>query len=208
MSRSAGRDVSGVTVTLEPGLTVSGRVVFDGKTLTPPELPRVNISMRVPPSATGVSLGVPDEPGDAGRHVRLSRRHPRSVSSRLDQCQRRPGRCRAPRWQLRSARRSKDATSWIHRSTIGPGADVSDLVLTFTDQVAELSGALVDGAGRPAPEYYVFVFPTDKTQWFQGARRMRPPSRPASDGKYRLPGLPPGRVLRRGPDRIRAVRHL
>ena len=75
-----GRDVSGVTVTLEPGLTVSGRVEFDGKTLTPPELPRVNISHAGAAQRDRGYAGRAHEPGDAGRHVRLSRRHPRSVS--------------------------------------------------------------------------------------------------------------------------------
>ena len=69
---------------------------------------------------------------------------------------------------------------------------MSDVLLTFTDQTTEIGGRLVDGANRPAPEYFVFVFPTNRSFWFQGSRRMRPPTRPANDGGFRVLGLPPG----------------
>jgi hypothetical protein len=70
--------------------------------------------------------------------------------------------------------------------------DVSDLVVTFTDRVTELSGSLVDGLGRPAPEYYVIVFGTDARHWWQGSRWLRQPTRPGTDGRYSVTGLPAG----------------
>jgi hypothetical protein len=75
---------------------------------------------------------------------------------------------------------------------IRPNQNLSDLVLTFTDQIPEITGRLIDGAGKPAPEYFVFVFSTDRAAWFQGSRRVRPPARPANDGKFSVLGLPPG----------------
>jgi hypothetical protein len=96
-----------------------------------------------------------------------------------------------PGWQLKSA-------TWRGRELldvpieIRPSEDLTDLVVTFTDQSSEVSGAMLDNTGRPVSEYYVFLFSTDKAQWFQGSRRMRQPTRPASDGKYRLSGLAPG----------------
>jgi hypothetical protein len=188
-----GRDVSGISATLEPGMTVSGRIVFEAKTLTPPaDLTRVSVSLRVPPAATGITLGVPTSQATAESTFAFQGVTP----GRYQIWGNAPAPPGTPTgigsgWQLKSAmlkgREILDAPFEIR-----PNEDVADIVLTFTDQMAELSGALLDAAGRPAPEYFVFLFPTDKSQWFQGARRMRQPTRPSTDGRYRLPGLPPG----------------
>jgi hypothetical protein len=96
----------------------------------------------------------------------------------------------APGWQIKSA-------------TIG-GRDALDLpvdlregadaTVTFTDRVSELSGIVSDGAGQPAPEYTIVTFPRDKSYWTPTSRRIRS-ARPAADGKYSMPVLPPGDYL-------------
>jgi hypothetical protein len=92
---------------------------------------------------------------------------------------------------LKSARLAgQDVTDTLVE--IRPNQNLSDLVLTFSDQITEITGRLVDGAGKPAPEFFVFVFPTDRAFWYQGSRRMRPPTRPANDGKFSVLSLPPG----------------
>jgi len=75
---------------------------------------------------------------------------------------------------------------------IKAGEDLTDIVITFTDKAGEISGTLLDAAGRPAPEYFVFVFPVDKSAWNPYSQRLRPPMRPASDGKFRISPLPAG----------------
>jgi len=72
---------------------------------------------------------------------------------------------------------------------IRPGEDVSDVTVVLTDQIGEVSGTLLDSNGRPAPEYHILVFPADKNAWTQASQRMRPPVRPASDGKFRVSQL-------------------
>jgi hypothetical protein len=74
---------------------------------------------------------------------------------------------------------------------IKPHEDLPELIVTFTDKVTELSGTLFDAAGRPTPDFSVIVFPADRALWLQNSRRIRP-ARPASDGKFRVPGLPAG----------------
>jgi hypothetical protein len=187
----SGGDVSGLAATLEPGMTVSGRIVFDGKVLTPPEdLSRVSVSLRVPPSATGVTLGVPtgqaNPDGTFTFHgVTPGRYLITATAGSL------PGTAPGSGWQVKSATlRGRELVDVPIE--IRPSEDLTDLVVTFTDQSSEVSGAMLDNTGRPVSEYYVFLFSTDKAQWFQGSRRMRQPTRPASDGKYRLTGLPPG----------------
>jgi hypothetical protein len=66
--------------------------------------------------------------------------------------------------------------------------------ITFTDQVSDLSGLVLDSAGQAAPEYTIVVFARDRNHWTPTGRRIRS-TRPAADGKYSMPALPPGEYL-------------
>jgi hypothetical protein len=73
---------------------------------------------------------------------------------------------------------------------IAPNEDVTSAVLTFTDLSQTVSGTLQDATGRPAPEYTIVVFPADRTLW-SATRRIRT-TRPGTDGKFIVNGLPAG----------------
>jgi hypothetical protein len=75
---------------------------------------------------------------------------------------------------------------------ISPGRDVTDLVVTFTNTPAEVTGQLVDRLNRPAPEFSVVLFTVDRAQWLTSPRRMMGPIRVASDGTFRFAGIAPG----------------
>jgi hypothetical protein len=75
---------------------------------------------------------------------------------------------------------------------VTPGVNVGGLVATFTDRPAEISGTLFDQLGQPAPDYSIVVFTTDRTLWTTSPRRVSGAVRIASDGRYRVVGLPPG----------------
>src|SRR6185436_18844445 len=77
---------------------------------------------------------------------------------------------------------------------IGAMGDVSGVVVTFTDRLAEVSGTLQSAANVPAPDYFVVVFPSDRTLWRPGARRVQF-SRPSTDGRFQIRDLPPGDYL-------------
>jgi hypothetical protein len=188
----SGEDVEGLSLVLQPGMTVSGRLQFDGQNGTVPEdLTAVRV-MLSPPPASGVSFGIPPVQaapdgtftfdGVAPGSYLLSATGPGMTTGA-------PG--RSPAWMLRSAlsggRDVSDAPL-----EVGPGQNIADIVVTFTDRVTELSGRLLDGADRPAPEYYVLVFGTNPQYWRQGSRWLRMPTRPGSDGRFSLAGLPPG----------------
>jgi hypothetical protein len=74
---------------------------------------------------------------------------------------------------------------------VRPGEDISGVVITMTDRISEIAGRVIDGAGRPAPGYPIVVLPTDRRYWTFGSRRIQQ-SHPASDGQYRIAGLPAG----------------
>jgi hypothetical protein len=73
---------------------------------------------------------------------------------------------------------------------VKPGENV-DLVVTFTDRPAEITGVLQDSAGRPAPAFFIVIFPADRALWIPGSPRLGA-VRPGTDGRYSRTALPPG----------------
>ena len=92
---------------------------------------------------------------------------------------------------------------WTIRSSMANGRDAFESplrvnpnetlqwIVTFTDKPTGLIGTLTDPGRRPATDYYILVFSTDRRYWTPGSRRVRM-TRPGTDGSYRLKGLPPG----------------
>ncbi|MEO6222916.1 MAG: carboxypeptidase-like regulatory domain-containing protein, partial [Vicinamibacterales bacterium] len=76
-----------------------------------------------------------------------------------------------------------------------------------------IDGTLTDAAGRPAPEYFVIAFPTDRASWTTTSQRIVPAAQPATDGRFRVTGLLPGEyylavVTEIEPDEATAARFL
>ncbi len=77
--------------------------------------------------------------------------------------------------------------AWTVKSVVADGRDVTDLPLTivpgaaptvtvtFTDQSAELAGALTLPDGKPATDYFVVLLPADRSYWT--ASRAASPAR-------------------------------
>lgn len=182
-----GQDISGVSLQLQLGMSISGRVRFEGTT-APPDMTRVRVSLTQPLMPGTVSMGVmavqPDTTGAftisgvSPGNYRLTANIPTLRNDTQD-------------WQLKSSsiggRETLDASIEL-RST------ADDAAITFTDKVTELSGAVLDAAGQPAPEYHIVVFSSDRAHWAAASRRIRS-VRPAADGKYQFPNLPPGDYL-------------
>ena len=178
-----GRDVANVVLSLQPGMTVSGHIAFDGSQAPPSDLTRMRVSLA--PSDTGAAREMAS--GAAGR-VEASGRFtiPNVV----------PGRYRLTA--------SGGGAGWVTESATVAGQDtldfpvevkpnqhVSGAVITLTDRQTELSGLLSDGRGQPATDYTLIVFPADQRFWVAGTRRIQT-ARPATDGRFILRNLPAG----------------
>jgi hypothetical protein len=183
----SGSDVSNLALVLQPGMTLGGRVQFESASATVPDASRVSINFS-PSSTTTVSIGIPSMQAKADGTFSAGGAAPGQyfVSATA------PGTTGpAPTWYLKSVTAGgRDVLD--HPLVVEPQRDVTDLVVTFSDRVSEVNGRIVDGAGEPAAQFYVGIVPADRAQWRRGSRGLRSPIRPASDGQFRIAGLPPG----------------
>lgn len=179
------QDVTGVAVTMRPGLHLTGRVEFDGAATKPPAN-----SLR----AIRVSL----QPAD-GRTVWDSSAYQAQVD---------------PNGEFYTAglmagsyllRVDSPPSGWSVKSAMVGGRDISDaalvlesrdvggLILTFTDHPSHLGGTVRDGQGRADDNATVVIFPSDGgwTNLGAHARRLRNVG-VSRTGAYAVSGLPPG----------------
>jgi hypothetical protein len=178
-----GQNISNLVITLQPGMTLSGRVVFEGGRPSPEDHARVRVMLGPAPAATaGVTLGVPAGQVDASGAFRLTGIAPGKY--RLSAAAGTGG------WTLKSAV-AKGADALDYPLEIGPNEEVSDAVLTFTDRTQEVAGTLQDPTGRPAPDFTIVVFAADSRYWTPQSRRIRT-TRPGTDGKFTISNLPAG----------------
>ena len=175
-----GRDVTDLSMTLQPGLNVSGRIVSGG-TAPLPLLARVTIGL----APVGASSDPPIGPSAVDGTGRFTIR---GVV---------PGRYRPvimgglpAGWSIASAIfNGQDILD--EPLTLSDGATSVDGVLTLTNQATEIAGGITDAAGQASPGATVIAFPADERWWLPDSRRIQA-VRPASTGRYQIRGLPPG----------------
>ena len=185
---SAARDVTlegaePITVPLElqPGMTATGRVLFEGTAAPPPwSSVRVGLQGMTPGTWASLSNVTPDGAGA----FRQEGVFPAS-------------------FRLAASIMGGTPNVWTLKSVTMGGRDVTDLpveiragddpsfVVTFSDQPSELSGSLVDPAGRPSTDYFVVVVSADRAHWLPLSRRIAS-TRPDGRGHFVFRGLPPG----------------
>jgi hypothetical protein len=178
-----GRNISNLALALQAGLSVAGRIVFQGAAQPPSDLTRMRVTMS--PADAGVlprELAAPAQGRvDAGGRFTVA-----SVA---------PGRYRLTAggvdsgWSLESA--IVDGQDSLDFPVEIKGQNLTGALVTFTDRQTELSGTLTDSRGRPAPDYTLVVFSEDPRFWTPQSRRIRT-TRPATDGRFVLRNLPPG----------------
>jgi protocatechuate 3,4-dioxygenase beta subunit len=193
---ATGNDITGVSILLQPGSKLSGRVVFDATTAAPPtDITKLRLNIQ-PPGGTNYSSINGTIIGNAFRATQnaeikadgaftISGIAPGIYVSSYTLPPGTPG-----AWWLRSAIVGGKDVMDVPLE-FGIGNDVRDAVFTFSDRRASLEGVLSSPSSRPAMDFYVAVFPTDRAMWRPGARRVKS-TRPATDGTFTLKDLPPG----------------
>lgn len=196
-----GRDLDGVALQLQKGMTVTGRVAFDGTRLLPPtDLSRIRVNLATVGTQDAEFGNVPPAVVDATGRFTFTGVPPGRYTLRGNA----PAGTGGPGVGQGGALAAGGSGTWVLRSSyaggretldfpleIGPNMNVSDAVLTFADRTTELSGMLQDAQGVATSDYSIIVFPTDAQYWVPQARRIQS-VRPGTDGRYTVRNLPPG----------------
>jgi 5-hydroxyisourate hydrolase-like protein (transthyretin family) len=187
-----GTPQTNVLLTLQPGLTLSGRLEFKGTRIEmPPDLTRVRVTLSPAPTPGGptVMVGVPSARVDESGRFTVSGIIPGKylVNAFVPTP---AGAGPGLAWTLQSAVfKGQDALDF--GLDIAPSDDISGGVLTFVDASQQVTGTLQDASGRPAPDYTIIVFAADKRFWLPQSRRIRT-TRPGTDGRFTVTNLPVG----------------
>jgi hypothetical protein len=175
----AGSDPQGLTLTLQRGATVSGRLAFDGSGASPTDLSRVRV------------IFTSTELGDA-----ISASGTVTTDGAFTATDVAPGSYRvallgAPGWRPKSFDiGGRDALDFL--LTVPPSEDVQGGVLTLTTRRSMLSGTLTGGtSGSPISDCTIIVFADDRRYWTPHSRRIQA-TRPATNGRFSFANLPAG----------------
>ncbi len=187
-----GNPQSNLVLTLQPGMTITGKLDFKGSRLeVPADFSRVRVSLSPAPmpGGGGLMVGVPSAQVDAtGRFTIQGVTPGRYLVNAFVPTPAGAGPGLA--WTLQSAVfKGRDVMDFT--LDVAPGDEISGGVLTFSDASQQISGTLQDQSGRPAPDYTIVVFSADKRFWVPQARRIRT-TRPGTDGKFTVTNLPVG----------------
>jgi hypothetical protein len=179
------QNVSGVVLTLGPGIRVSGRLEFDGASERPQadRLKQVSVSLtRAHPLFRTLSGSVARSVDASLEFVMPGVMPGRYVVNMPD----------IGPWRLQSITAGgRDVTDTVLALS---DADVKDVVITFTDRPAEITGTITGAKERADLEASVFLFPADRARWLdaRAAARTFRIVRPSKAGVFRVPNLVAG----------------
>ncbi len=188
-----GQDVQGLGLTLAPASVVTGRLSFTGATVAPPaDLSVVQLQFIATDALASALAGASSFSAtyaasvEADGTFRVSGLPPDRYTASASW----PG-----------IRNSAGVGWWLTNVLVG-GKDIADapidvranedvpnVTIGFRDRIGAVEGALIDAAGRPAPQYFVLAFPIERASWTTTSRRAVPAVRPGTDGRFRVAGL-------------------
>lgn len=187
MPISVSGDIDNLTIVTTPGVTVSGRVVYQGQAP-----PKQNLQVTAVPPAGGPSpIGalISAKALGGGRVDRDGTFELRGIAGpQLIRVQTIPA-----GWALKSITiDGADITDAPY--DFKPGVNVSGLVVTLTDRLSEITGNVRDTRGQPVMDYVLVAFPEDAKLWGPSSRYVQT-TRPNQNGTFSIKGLPPARYL-------------
>ena len=192
---ATGEPITGLTLALQPTLRVAGSVVFDASTQEPPkDLTALRLTIT---SETAPFGGMGNQTNFGGIPIPAAQVQADGTFAFTGVV---PGVYRlaavlpgSSAWWQRSAKLG-DRDLFDLPLEIGMSGETRPLIITFSDRQTELAGSLRASEGTPAPDFFVVVFPADRSLWRPLARRVQV-VRPATNGGFAIRGLPAGDYL-------------
>jgi hypothetical protein len=176
-------DVDGVAVTLHAGLRISGQFAFEGTAPKPAAgAQRVPVVLEPAEGAPGIGLPGPSPADAAGQFttagVPAGQYFLRVTGSPVG-------------WMFKAAMHNGQDLS---ETPIDLQADVTGVVITFTDRWTGMRGTVRAANGRADANALVMLFPRDPARWVNygpSPRRLRS-ARATRDGEFSFTSLPAG----------------
>jgi hypothetical protein len=175
-----------IRVSMQRPVSISGMAVFEGATETRPDLTRSGIRIDVQPMDRWDNVSAQAALIDAQGRFTLSGLLPGRSLLTI--------RSAPSAWMVKSIRAGeRDLSDAPFELT----ADLSNVVVTFSDRLATMAGRVTDSRGAADPFAVVIAMPADPALWVDFGsypRRLRE-GRPKRDGSFSFSGLPAGDYL-------------
>lgn len=185
-------DVEGVTLQLQSGLTFGGSLVAAGQSEKPATWKGALVTVQPPRSSTPTMIN--GQPAGAT----LSRSASVNEDGTFEVAGLQPS-----TYEVLVTLPLALSKTWTLHSIRAGDRDLRDSPLTFdqgsirgvnvtvTDQRTELSGTFSSVSGQAATDYFIVIFPSDRTLWHPHSPRVRV-ARPEADGGFSARDLPAG----------------
>ena len=189
-----GADVDGVLLQLQPGLTFTGRVVATGTAPQPASWKGLTVRLQEPSPS--------DQPNITMNGVPTSSTQSRSAGVQDDGTFQING-IQPANYEVQLTLPANLRSVWSIKSIVAGGRDVrdaplildqssfGDVVVTLTDQPTQIAGTFSSASGQAATDYYLVLFPAERSLWHERSPRLRV-MRPAADGGFNARDLLPG----------------
>ena len=183
----SGGDIDSLAIVTTPGVSVSGRVAYQGQ-----GAPKLTLQVTAAPPSGGASpvgalinarvLGG-GRVNDDGTFELRGLAGPQVI--RLQGV--------PAGWALKSITLDgADITDTGY--DFRPGNNMTGLVITLTDRLTDVTGSVRDARGQPVTDYVLVAFAEDTKLWVPQSRFVQT-TRPNQNGTFNIKALPPGRYL-------------
>lgn len=187
-----GSDVEGVLLQLQPGLMFSGSLAAAGQGDPPATWKGARVAVQPPRTGPAVVLNGQLMGGISPRSAAVRDDGTFEVTGLQPATYEVVVTLPAPlnkTWTVQSVRAGdrdlRDAPLTFEQGSI------RDVRITVTDRRTELVGTFSSASGQAATDYYVVIFPADRTLWHPLSPRLRV-TRPTANGGFSVPDLPAG----------------
>jgi hypothetical protein len=187
-----GTDVTGIVIRMSTGSAISGHVRFQGASSPIP----TGIEVTAVPVDLDRSPLVGNPPATANIRPDWGFEMAGISGPRLFRLRQPP-----PGWTLKAVTLNGIDVTDMPLPFGTAAQSLTDLEVVLTDRVSELSGNVTDRRGRPATDYTVTVFATDRDSWTPASRFLTT-ARPGPHGIFTVTGLPPGEYFVAAVDRM------